>query len=282
MLPVSHQHVITAEQALIKLKNEHGESSPVLLDARDLWPMYYWSHAQHALHSPWRTFTLGRRSGLLRPHDELQALMRSLGIEQEREVIIYADWERGWGEEARMLWLLEYLGHDKAFVVEGGWLALKAAGINKSWGNSPLTTPSSWSITVQADRRIVASQVASHVTSGQLSIDARSKREFEGETPYGSSYGGHLKGSIHLPWKQLLNEDQSLKSPQELRELFFALGLKQDQAIFAYCTGGIRSAFVYLALREAGFERAMNYDGSWWEWTELYSEAGIPLDLRVE
>ena len=126
-------------------------------------------------------------------------------------------------------------------------------------------------------RRALASQVAALVTEGQISIDARSLEEFEGEIPYGSSYGGHLKGSVHLPWKTLLTHDHKLKLPEELKAIFIHLGVREDQPIISYCTGGIRSAFVYLALREAGFDRAMNYDGSWWEWTELYTADAKPL-----
>ena len=59
-----------------------------------------------------------------------------------------------------------------------------------------------------------------------------------------------------------------LKRPEALRTQLEALGARVDEPIFTYCTGGIRSAFIYLALREAGFKHARNYDGSWWDWSQ--------------
>ena len=274
------RHVITAQQTLLMLNSSAEALRPTLLDARDLWPFYYWSHVSNALHTPWRHFTVGRRSGLLVTIDQLEQKLRALGITEDRPVVIYGDWERGWGEEARMLWLLEYLGHRNVYVVEGGWTALKESGAPTTWGRPALSSPSTWEVKPDPTRRALASQVAALVTEGQLSIDARSLKEFEGETPYGSSYGGHLKGSVHLPWKTLLTHDHKLKSPEELKAIFIDLGVSEDQPIITYCTGGVRSAFVYLALREAGFDEAMNYDGSWWEWTELYTAEAKLLSPR--
>ena len=71
-----------------------------LLDARDLAPLYHWRHAEGALHVPWRSFTRARRSGVLLDADELTYRLRALGICPRDYVIIYGDWERGWGEEA--------------------------------------------------------------------------------------------------------------------------------------------------------------------------------------
>ena len=50
-------------------------------------------------------------------------------------------------------------------------------------------------------------------------------------------------------------------------------------AVGAYCTGGIRSGFLYLVLREA-FELAelapANFDGSMWAWAD---DAARPMVL---
>lgn len=248
-----------------------------LLDARDLSPKYYWSRARGALHTPWRDFTVESRSGVLIPQGALQKRVRALGLSPEQQIIIYGEWERGWGEEARMLWLLEYLGHKNVYVVEGGWAALKSAQVQTSWGRTPTIVPSSWEVQPRPELRVDTEKAARLVSTGHLSIDARSRREFEGETPYGSSYGGHLKESVHLPWRSLLTADHHLRSSQELKAIFLSLGVLENQPVFTYCTGGVRSAFIYLALHEAGFDEAMNYDGSWWDWTLNYTADAHPL-----
>ena len=274
------KRVITPEQAntLIRanfaLKVER-RTHVIILDARDFTPHYFWSHIKTALHTPWRSFTKGRRSGELLEREALQTKVQTLGITKQTSVIIYGDWSQGWGEEARMLWLLEYLGHEQSYVVEGGWQALKALNIPKEWGSSPVVKSSSWQIQLQDSLRADTSKVQQLLKTKSFSIDARSQKEYEGATPYGSRYGGHFQKSIHLPWKSLLDQQNKLYSPQKLRQIFESFGLNPNEPIFTYCTGGIRSAFIYLALQEAGYKKAMNYDGSWWAWTKTYPPSSI-------
>ena len=54
------------------------------------------------------------------------------------------------------------------------------------------------------------------------------------------------------------------------------MGLRDDTIVVAYCTGGIRSGFMYMVLRWCGYERAQNYDGSWWEWA---SDSSLPIEV---
>ena len=42
-------------------------------------------------------------------------------------------------------------------------------------------------------------------------------------------------------------------------------------AVVTYCTGGIRSGFLYMVLEWLDAEAPANYDGSWWEWSVKYS-----------
>ena len=246
------------------------------LDARDLSMRFYWSHPPLAQHVPWRRFTQKRRSGLLLNRAHLTLTLQKLGLCPTRPVLIIGDWEQGWGEEARMLWLLEYAGHEQAYVVEGGWRAWHKEGGGVERGQSLTPSPSDWLPAWQPQVRVTTDQVKQLLGDHVPSLDARSLKEFEGETPYGSRFGGHLIGSIHLPIDRLFKEQHRLKSRSELRHLFTQLGLQPNKPVITYCTGGIRSAFVYLALREAGFHRAMNYDGSWWAWSEDVSPTWQP------
>ena len=43
-------------------------------------------------------------------------------------------------------------------------------------------------------------------------------------------------------------------------------GISKDDKIVAYCTGGIRSAYMQLVLEMAGYENTWNYDQSYWRW----------------
>ena len=78
------------------------------------------------------------------------------------------------------------------------------------------------------------------------------------------------------PWKQVFAADgYNVKDKSTLRAELAAMGVTQDSTVVAYCTGGIRSGFMYMVLRWAGYESAQNYDGSWWEWAQ---DSGNPIE----
>src|SRR4029453_2333325 len=48
--------------------------------------------------------------------------MRGVGLNQDSEVVIYSNPFDNWGDEGRMFWMLEYLGHKNLKVLDGGWV----------------------------------------------------------------------------------------------------------------------------------------------------------------
>ena len=48
-------------------------------------------------------------------------------------------------------------------------------------------------------------------------------------------------------------------------------GLEADQEIVCYCTGGVRSSWLYFVLKLAGYQKVRNYPGSWWEWSRDFA-----------
>lgn len=113
-------------------------------------------------------------------------------------------------------------------------------------------------------------------------LDTRERSEFEGLAngdPYGAARSGHIPGAVWWPWREKLFEPPRGASgaPPELRSCEDILDslpaeIASADEVIAYCTGGIRSGFVYFVLRgcglgAAGTPRIRNYDGSWWAWS---------------
>ena len=109
-------------------------------------------------------------------------------------------------------------------------------------------------------------------------IDNRTKKEYEGATPYGSARGGHIPKAIHIPWEQFFTQNSVLKNKQDLSALLEKNGIRSDQEIVVYCTGGVRSGMAYYAFRSLGVS-VRNYDGSWWDWS-FHSE--LPVEAVSE
>lgn len=239
-----------------------------VLDARKS-AAYAAGHIPNAQHAPWERFVSGERSGRLSA--DLSALGRgvaAVGVADDRTVLVYGDWDAAWGEEGRIFWMLEYLGHPDVHILAGGVRAYQAAG-------HPLTAevsaprPATFTPSPRAGRRATADDVERALAAQDaVVLDIRSRAEYEGAAPYGSTRGGHIPTAIHFHWRELFDPSGALLAPTAVRTRLEALGVATATPVIAYCTGGIRSGFVYAVMRSAGYLRPRNYDGSWWEWSQ--------------
>ena len=91
-------------------------------------------------------------------------------------------------------------------------------------------------------------------------------KEYEGATLYGEAQGGRLPGAINIPYTELFQEDGTLKSNEEITLMYEENGIKKDDQVVTYCTGGIRSAYAQLVLEMCGYENTYNYCQSFWRW----------------
>ena len=95
-------------------------------------------------------------------------------------------------------------------------------------------------------------------------VDARSAPEYRGEDVR-AKRGGHMPGAVNIEWKANFN-DLTLKSADELSEMYASAGVTKDKEVIAHCHTGQRSSVTYLALRMLGYPKVGNYAGSWMEW----------------
>lgn len=160
--------------------------------------------------------------------------MSRLGIGDDTLVIAYD----GFGTlySSRLWWALNYYGHDKVKVLNGGWnLWLKEGrAITQVEPRYPRTT-----FTPQIDESLMAT--AEYVLEAMKRpdvalLDTRSDEEFSGENPRGTKYGGYIPGAVHIEWLNHVTKDdlQMLKPASELREMFQAAGITPEKEIITY------------------------------------------------
>lgn len=208
-----------------------------------------------------------RTGRLTDDESRLRRYFERRGVDARRPVLVYGAMGEGWGEEGRIWWTLQYLGHPRARILNGGIHAWVRAGATTVRRTAPPSAPGKLGTALRATSRADWKQVQrSSQHRDATVVDVRTRAEYDGATPYWSSRGGHVPGARWLYWKDLLGTDGRLLPDSVLAERFTSAGLVANKPVITYCTGGVRSAFVLAALRQAGFTRVANYDGSWWDW----------------
>jgi thiosulfate/3-mercaptopyruvate sulfurtransferase len=195
--------------------------------------------------------------------DAAVALFGRLGIDHETEVIAYDD--AGGALAARLFFVLEYYGHERVRVMNGGLAKWRREG-RPLEVTAPAIAPRRFDPRPRRDLIATAPEVRASLGRPDVSlIDARSAAEFTAADRRGER-GGHIPGAANVDWTSTLNADGTLKDADALRALFTPAGLAADRTAVVYCTSGTRSSQTYLALRLLGHARIRNYDGSWAEW----------------
>jgi 3-mercaptopyruvate sulfurtransferase SseA len=87
-------------------------------------------------------------------------------------------------------------------------------------------------------------------------LDVRSPAEFVGEAGYPCDpRQGHIDGAVNLPLDELMFDVSAALA-----------AIDSSRPIVAYCHSGQRSEVAAAVLRSAGVD-AVNYEGSWHEWS---------------
>src|SRR5215467_14813473 len=107
------------------LQRNLGQPGLVILDVRGRAAYEFGGHIPGAVHSTWHEYSDPHAvpKGLLDPdRGRMEQKIRALGFSQDSEVVIYSNPFDTWGDEGRMFWMLEYLGHKRLRILDGGWV----------------------------------------------------------------------------------------------------------------------------------------------------------------
>jgi len=189
--------------------------------------------------------------------------LRRWGIDDHSQVV--ACDAQGGMFAARLWWMLRWVGHEAAAVLDGGLPAWAAQDL-------PLTTESSvrprGSIRLKNPlaSTVSATDIVTDLAQPERTIiDARSPDRFRGENETLDPVGGHIPGAKNRFFKDNLQADGRFKSAEQLRREWEALVTAPAQAVMQ-CGSGVTACHNLLALEIAGLSGAALYPGSWSEW----------------
>ena len=203
---------------------------------------------------------------MLPPAAQFGTAVGALGIGSGDRVVVYD--VRGVVSAARVWWTFRAFGHDAVAVLDGGLKKWRAEGRPVEGGAA---SPRPATFTARPRSELVRDLDAMRTNLGSRAaqvLDARSAGRFAGTEPEPRAglRGGHIPGSLNLPYETLYEADGTLKSPDELRGAVAAAGVDLGRPIVTTCGSGVTASVLALALYLLGRRDVAVYDGSWSEW----------------
>ncbi len=220
--------------------------------------------------------------------EQLATRLGSIGISPQTTLVIYGDPVQ-FGTYA--FWVLCMAGHKSLRLLDGGRKRWSAEG-------RPLSqdVPEYSSVTYPPGTADVSSRVGRDEVreklgqSGRLLLDVRSAEEYRGERvsppsgevqldfDHGAERSGRIPGAVHLFFRELVNEDNTFLSPEQLWAILERVNVTSNGGteVVTYCRLSHRATIAWFAMRYLlNLENVRVYDGSWTEWGSI---VGFPIE----
>jgi thiosulfate/3-mercaptopyruvate sulfurtransferase len=215
------------------LANHLAESDVRVIDLRAA-DAYSKGHIKNAVHLDQAKLRNPEDQSLYVPTaEQFAAMMSELGVSNGTRVVLYDDTN---GSRAARLWfLLDYYGHTKCSLLNGGWQKwIKEA--REVTAEVASVSTAEFKTLPPAPTACPAIQVVSKLKKPDVVIlDVRSPEEYSGERVVGKR-GGHIPGAINVEWLMNLTGDdvKVFKSAAELRRMYESLGITKDKEVITY------------------------------------------------
>jgi len=266
---VNPQLLVTPEQ----LQKNVDKPDWVIVDCRDL-EDYLKGHIQGAISLGKSCGTALRdNSSRLLDAKRYEDFLSKVGIGNSSHVVFYHGDTSDLTDATVGFWVMEYLGHDKAYVLNGGMDAWRKAGLRLS-DKPEKREPATFKAKVVASRLSPTDEIvkiARGQTKGVQLVDSRTAAEYRGED-IRSVRGGHVPNTtVNISHRDTLPKVKDPKTEKMVEIAYLDPDvtakafekLDKNARTVAYCQTGTRSTLTYLQFRLLGFKDPANWDDSW-------------------
>jgi thiosulfate/3-mercaptopyruvate sulfurtransferase len=246
---------------------------------------YREGHIPGARWAHWKTLLWDPRRREFAEADVLAHRLGELGIAADQTLVLVGDPLQF---ATYALWVLSAAGQQHVRFLDGGkehWALIDGPltdGPTTSVARGPRTAGRADPTTAVGRDAVLRSLE----TREHQIVDFRSPEEYSGERvsphdlPGGVDHGaertGRIPGAVHVYYRDLLNEDWTLRSRAEILDVFATAGVDPTQKIIGYCRLSHRATLGWFALTEVvGAHFVQVYDGSWTEWGSI---VGVPIE----
>ena len=194
------------------------------------------------------------------------AWLGSVGFRPDMQAVVYD--RQGVNYCGRLWWMLKWVGHEAAAVLDGGLQAWQAGGGAVESGATATLQASNYRIAPENTALIATENIVKNLARPiQTILDARATPRFRGEVEPLDPVAGHIPGALNRPFGLNLDANGFFKSPALLRAEFDTLLAGRDPAtVVHHCGSGVSALPNLIAMEVAGLGRTGLYAGSWSEW----------------
>ncbi|BDY12384.1 sulfurtransferase [Hydrogenimonas cancrithermarum] len=232
--------------------------------------LYVKGHIPGAVQSgigKWRK--VNGKFALVRSMEEIETLMRRLGIGKESRVVVYSHHSNSKDmlKPSYVIWAMELYGFKNTAMLDGGLKAWRKAG-GKLSKAIPAVEPGDFEASFHPKMAVDLKGVEARIGKVRM-LDARPAVFYFGARKQPAlKRAGHVSGASSYFWKYSFNDDGTMKPAATIEAMLVdGMGLDPEKEIVTYCTGGLETSMNYFVLhRLLGFTKAKLYDASMKEW----------------
>ncbi len=198
--------------------------------------------------------------------DKTAEMFSRLGIDESVQVVSYDDMG-GALSAVRVWWLLRWLGHQGAAVLDGGWQQWVKMGLPIT-DSDEVRQPRKFTPHPRNEMIATSDDVEWMCQDPHYRVlDARSADRFRGENETIDPIAGHIPGAISAPYAGNLNPDGTFRTDERLCARYKRLiGDVPIDHVISYCGSGVTAVHDVLAMVKAGLGEPRLYAGSYSEW----------------
>jgi len=224
-------------------------------------PGALFAHLDRDLSAP-TTGTNGRH-----PLPEVKSFIAWLGRQGLKATDTVVCYDAGPGAmAARLWWMLRWVGHEQAMVLDGGLAKWQREG-RPLTAELPRFEPAPYPGKAKASMHASLATVEKKLKRAAL-LDARAPARYRGEQEPIDPVAGRIPGAKNRYNGENLSADGVFKSPERLRADFEAvLAGRKPEEVIHYCGSGVAACHNALAMEVAGLPGSRVYIGSWSEWS---------------
>jgi len=227
-------------------------------------PGAVYAHLDRNLSSPVVSGVTGRHPWL--STEQAAGYFSRIGIGPGIQVVAY-DGAGGALAAVRLWWMLRWMGHEAAAVLDGGWQKWVSEKREVQAGVES-RSPQPFIPSLRPELLVSIEDVDQRRLNPAYRIfDARASERYHGRNETIDPIAGHIPGAFSAPYTDNLSPEGTFKGKEELRFHYQDLleKIPPENAIF-YCGSGVTSIHNILAIMVADLGEAKLYPGSWSEW----------------